>query len=97
MTLNFQNLKKKKKRKKHEQLSEKESMWFFSMLSPPKKKPIRFENKSVKTYLAKEKPAKMAPPCQFPPAGEGAGKDGTTMVFLPSFLSQPSSAPLWPP
>lgn len=72
---------------------------FFPMPSPPKKKkkPIRFENKSVKTYLAKEKPAKMAPPCQFPPAGEGAGKAGTTMVFLPSFLSQPSSAPLWPP
>lgn len=31
-------------------------------LQKKKKKPIRFENKSVKTYLAKEKPAKMAPP-----------------------------------
>lgn len=65
--------------------------FFFSMLSPPKKKkPIRFENKSVKTYLAKEKPAKMAPPCQFPPAGEGAGKDKPLWYsFLPSFLSPP--------
>lgn len=73
---------------------------FFPCLALQKKKKkklIRLENKSVKTYLAKEKPAKMAPPCQFPPAGEGAGKDGTTMVFLPSFLSQPSSAPLRPP